>query len=166
MVWYKSSGFKFHRKEVRGQRLEEFGGGLWVEFNRKDAKNAKDIYFANIAPSRLCLRRHRSAVKVFFPLYSVQNLCIPLERFTREAYDQGTLLTYEDIAMILTTSLTTVKRDIHFLKKQGKFIMTQGAKDDMGVKTGIADYPIQVFLLYCSDLSWSPNTGILCFINI
>ncbi len=55
-----------------------------------------------------------------------------LERITRQAYDQGALLSYEDIAMILTTSPATVKRDIALLKKQGKFIMTRGAKLDMG----------------------------------
>lgn len=67
-----------------------------------------------------------------------------LERVTREAYDQGTLLSYEDLAMILTTSPATVKRDIYFLKQQGKFIMTRGAKLDMGPglshKTTIIDY--------------------------
>lgn len=55
-----------------------------------------------------------------------------LERVTREAYDQGALLSYEDLAMILTTSPATVKRDVHFLKQQGKFIMTRGSKLDMG----------------------------------
>lgn len=55
-----------------------------------------------------------------------------LERITRQAYDQGALLSYEDISMILTTSPSTIKRDIALLKKQGKFIMTRGAKLDMG----------------------------------
>jgi hypothetical protein len=55
-----------------------------------------------------------------------------LERITRQAYDQNALLSYEDIAMILTTSPATVKRDVAHLKKEGKFIMTRGAKLDMG----------------------------------
>ncbi len=67
-----------------------------------------------------------------------------LERVTREAYDQGTLLSYEDLAMILTTSPATVKRDVYFLKQQGKFIMTRGTKLDMGPglshKTTIIDF--------------------------
>ena len=67
-----------------------------------------------------------------------------LERVTRETYDQGALLSYEDLAMILTTSPSTVKRDVQFLKQQGKFIMTRGAKLDMGPglshKTTIIDY--------------------------
>lgn len=55
-----------------------------------------------------------------------------LMRLTRQAYDQGALLSYEDIAMLLTTSPSTVKRDIAHLKRQGLFIMTRGTKHDMG----------------------------------
>ena len=55
-----------------------------------------------------------------------------IERLTRQAYDQGALLTYEDLALLLTTSPATVKRDIFFLRKEGKFIVTRGAKLDMG----------------------------------
>jgi len=55
-----------------------------------------------------------------------------IERLTRQTYDQGALLTYEDIALLLTTSPATVKRDIFFLRKDSKFIMTRGTKLDMG----------------------------------
>ncbi len=67
-----------------------------------------------------------------------------LLRITKEAYDQGALLSYEDIAMILTTSSSTIKRDIVFLNKQGKMILTRGRKLDIGPglshKTVIIDY--------------------------
>jgi hypothetical protein len=53
-------------------------------------------------------------------------------RLTREAYDQGALLSYEDLAILLTTSPATVRRDIRHLRHDGKFIMTRGAKHDMG----------------------------------
>ena len=55
-----------------------------------------------------------------------------IARLTKQTYDQGALLSYEDLAMILTTSPATVKRDIYHLRKQGLFIMTRGAKKDMG----------------------------------
>lgn len=55
-----------------------------------------------------------------------------IERLTRQAYDQQALLSYEDLALLLTTSPATVKRDIMQLRKKGKFIMTRGAKLDMG----------------------------------
>ena len=55
-----------------------------------------------------------------------------IERLTRQAYDQGALLTYEDLALLLTTSPATVTRDVFFLRQEGKFIMTRGTKLDMG----------------------------------
>ena len=55
-----------------------------------------------------------------------------LARITKQAYDQGALLSYEDLAMILTTSPATVKRDIYHLRHNGMFIMTRGTKHDMG----------------------------------
>jgi hypothetical protein len=55
-----------------------------------------------------------------------------LARITRQAYEQGALLSYEDLAMILTTSPATVKRDVALLRHQGLFIMTRGTKHDMG----------------------------------
>ena len=55
-----------------------------------------------------------------------------LARLTRQAYDQGALLSYEDLAMLLTTSPSTVRRDVYHLRKQGLFILTRGMKHDMG----------------------------------
>lgn len=67
-----------------------------------------------------------------------------LARITRQAYEQGALLSYEDIAMLLTTSPATVKRDVRALNQSGKFIITRGSKLDMGPgishKTIIIDY--------------------------
>lgn len=55
-----------------------------------------------------------------------------LARLTRQCYDHGALLSYEDLAMLLTTSPATVKRDVQHLRRQGQFIMTRGTKHDMG----------------------------------
>jgi hypothetical protein len=67
-----------------------------------------------------------------------------LARLTRQAYEQGALLSYEDLAMILTTSPSTVRRDVSALNHNGMFVITRGAKLDMGPglshKTTIIDY--------------------------
>lgn len=55
-----------------------------------------------------------------------------LARLTREAYDQNALLSYEDLAMILTTSPSSVRRDVKHMRRQGQFIMIRGTKHDMG----------------------------------
>ena len=55
-----------------------------------------------------------------------------LARITKEAYDQNALLSYEDLAMLLTTSPSTIRRDVQHLRRQGQFTMTRGTKHDMG----------------------------------
>jgi hypothetical protein len=66
-------------------------------------------------------------------------------RLTRETYDQGALLSYEDLAILLTTSPATIKRDVRYLRDDGKFIMTRGVKHDMG--PGIS-HKTQIIELY------------------
>jgi hypothetical protein len=66
-------------------------------------------------------------------------------RLTREAYDQGALLSYEDLAILLTTSPATVRRDTRHLRNDGKFVMTRGVKHDMG--PGIS-HKTQIIELY------------------
>lgn len=66
-------------------------------------------------------------------------------RLTKQAYDQDALLSYEDLAVLLTTSPATIKRDIKQLKQQGLFVMTRGAKHDMG--PGIS-HKTQILELY------------------
>lgn len=67
-------------------------------------------------------------------------------RMTREAIDQGALLSYEDIAMLLTTSPATVRRDARQLRKDGKVVMTRGWKHDMGPGTSHKAQIIDLYL--------------------
>jgi len=55
-----------------------------------------------------------------------------LLRLSKQAYEQGAVLSYEDLAILLTTSPATVKRDAGLLRNQGLYIMTRGWKQDMG----------------------------------
>lgn len=73
-------------------------------------------------------------------------------RLTKEAYDQDALLSYEDLSVLLTTSPATVKRDIRQLKKDGYFVMTRGAKHDMG--PGIS-HKTQILELYFKDYAFT-----------
>ena len=66
-------------------------------------------------------------------------------RLTKETYDQDALLSHEDLAVLLTTSPATVKRDIRHLKQEGYFVMTRGAKHDMGPGTS---HKTQILELY------------------
>jgi hypothetical protein len=73
-------------------------------------------------------------------------------RMTREAIDQGGLLSYEDVAMLLTTSPATVRRDAGALRKAGKVVMTRGWKHDMGPGTS---HKAQIIDLYLKNYQFT-----------
>jgi hypothetical protein len=47
-------------------------------------------------------------------------------RITNEAIDQGGVLSYEDIAFILTCSVVTIKRDMSSMRKKGVILPSRG----------------------------------------
>jgi hypothetical protein len=55
-----------------------------------------------------------------------------IQRLTREAQDQGALLTQEDLARLLCASRSTIKRDIAYLRSQGIDVPTRGQIKDIG----------------------------------
>lgn len=55
----------------------------------------------------------------------IMRLCV-------QAQDQDGLLTQEDLALLLTTSPSTIKRDLRALRQQGHFPPTRGQQRDMG----------------------------------
>ena len=55
-----------------------------------------------------------------------------IQRLTREAQEQGALLTQEDLARLLCTSRSTIKRDIAQLRAAGLAVPTRGQMKDIG----------------------------------
>jgi hypothetical protein len=55
-----------------------------------------------------------------------------IQRLTQEAQEQGALLTQEDLARLLCTSRSTVKRDIAYLRTEGINVATRGQVKDIG----------------------------------
>lgn len=75
-----------------------------------------------------------------------------LLRITKEAIEQGALLSYEDIAFILTTSVITVKRDIAAMRRSGLTIPSRGWRHDMGRGT---THKTQILDLYFAGYQFS-----------
>ena len=75
-----------------------------------------------------------------------------LLRITKEAIEQGALLSYEDIAFLLTTSIVTIKRDIAALRRNGLTIPSRGWRHDMGRGT---THKTQILELYLSGYQFS-----------
>lgn len=55
-----------------------------------------------------------------------------IQRLTREAHEQGALLTQEDLARLLCSSRSSIKRDIAALRAAGVDVPTRGQVKDIG----------------------------------
>lgn len=55
-----------------------------------------------------------------------------ITRVTNEAIDQGGVLSYEDIAFVLTCSVVTIKRDMSRLRRSGIILPSRGWRQQMG----------------------------------
>lgn len=55
-----------------------------------------------------------------------------IQRLTREAQEQGALLTQEDLARLLCASRSSIKRDIVHLRREGTNVPTRGQIKDIG----------------------------------
>ena len=75
-----------------------------------------------------------------------------LMRITKEAIEQGALLSHEDIAFILTTSVITIKRDIATLRRSGRTIPSRGWRHDMGRGS---THKTQILDMYLSGYQFS-----------
>lgn len=75
-----------------------------------------------------------------------------LLRITKEVIEQGALLSYEDIAFVLTTSVVTVKRDIAAMRRRGLVIPSRGWRHEMGRGQ---THKTQILELYLSGYQFS-----------
>lgn len=79
---------------------------------------------------------------------------VQILRLTEEAYDQGGLLTQEDLGRILTVSARTIRRDVEDLMRQEVRLYLRGLQKDIG--KGIS-HKVQVVSLY---LQWKTYSEI------
>src|SRR3972149_1759561 len=73
-------------------------------------------------------------------------------RITNEAIDQGGVLSYEDIAFILTTSVVTIKRDMSQMRRKGIILPSRGWRHEMGRGQ---THKTQILDLYLSGYQFS-----------
>lgn len=73
-------------------------------------------------------------------------------RITNEAIDQGGILSYEDIAFILTCSVVTIKRDMSQMRKNGTILPSRGWRHEMGRGQ---THKTQILDLYLSGFQFS-----------
>jgi len=128
-AYYKQISTYFHQHA----NIQLTSGQICYEAVSADEPAGKHIVLARKISCRLTLNDVNEDFEILanYELAGLRRHRIL--RLTREAYDQGASLSYEDLAILLTTSPSTMKRDIRYLKKHdGKFVMTRGVKHDMG----------------------------------
>lgn len=69
-----------------------------------------------------------------------------LLRFANEAYDQGGLLIQEDLALLLTTGVRTIQRDMQEMRQQGIVVPTRGEIQDIGPTVSHKKKIIELYL--------------------
>lgn len=107
-------------------------GQIAYEAVAADEPPSKHIALARKVTTRLTLNEFNSDLQVLADRGLAGLRRHRILRLTREAYDQSAVLSYEDLAVLLTSSPATVKRDIRALRQSGFFIVTRGWKHDMG----------------------------------
>jgi hypothetical protein len=77
-------------------------------------------------------------------------------RLTEEAYEQGALLTHEDLACLLGSSLSTIKRDVRALRVQALNVPTRGQVKDIGKGVSHKTHIVQDYLAgyTFSEIQW------------
>lgn len=107
-------------------------GQIAYEAVAADEPPSKHIALARKVTTRLTLNDFNSDLQVLADRGLAGLRRHRILRLTREAYDQSAVLSYEDLAVLLTSSPATVKRDIRALRQAGFFVVTRGWKHDMG----------------------------------
>ena len=79
-----------------------------------------------------------------------------LVRLSEEAYEQGGLLSHEDLACLLSSSLATIKRDVSQLRQQGLQVPTRGQIKDIGKGVSHKSQIVQDYLAgyTFSEIEW------------
>lgn len=127
--------------------LEQMSGYL-LEYGSANLEGGQLQYCAVSAdePAGVALADARR-VSLVLTLHTVSDLDVAEEqglaemrrqrivRLCNEALDQGGLLTQEDLAVLLTTSHSTIKRDLRQLRAAGQWAPTRGEQRDIGPAT-------------------------------
>jgi len=70
-------------------------------------------------------------------------------RMTEEAYEQDALLTIEDLATLLCSSVRTIEYDLHHLREQGLAIRTRGQVKGIGLRVSHKAWIVGLYLDGC-----------------
>jgi len=136
----------FRLGDYNEDRKMQPGQMVWraIDQNEPAGKPLNLCVFKEIKLTVHCIEEDTAVHRAHGASAKRQQQCL---RMTNEAYDQGTLLTQEDLAILLDSDVKTIRGDIKKLQdKHGILIPTRGNKKDIGPGITHRDKAVMKFL--------------------
>jgi len=136
----------FRLGDYNEDRKMQPGQMIWraIDQNEPAGKPLKDCVYKEIKLTVHNIEEDTAVHREFGASAKRQQQCL---RMTNEAFEQGTLLTQEDLAILLDSDVKTIRGDIKKLQtKLGIQIPTRGNKKDIGPGITHRDKAVMMFL--------------------
>ena len=140
-------------REVLGQPISEVNGSGKMSYLAAPISDgaSKKVQDMRLKPVMLTL--HADDDIEVLSAHGISALRkVKIQRLAQEAYEQGALLTQEDIAVLLCSSVRTIRYDLKELRDQEIEVRTRGHVKGIGLRTS---HKANIIRLYLDGLEYS-----------
>ena len=134
-------------REVLGQPISEVNGAGKMEYLAAQISDgaSKKIQDMRLKPVMLTL--HADDDIEVLNAHGIAGLRkVKIQRLAQESYEQGALLTQEDLAVLLCSSVRTIRYDLKELRSQDIEVRTRGQVKGIGLRVSHKAKIIQLYL--------------------
>ena len=132
-------------KSIQTGQIEYYAVGL-------DEKSGKPLDKMQISKILLTLKRDKEDLDCLSTFGSVCLRQIRIQRLTEEALEQKSILSQEDLSIILNVDVRTIKRDIQELRNKEIAIITRGVFHNIGRGQ---THKVKIINLYLDSFTFS-----------
>jgi len=134
-------------REVLGQPISEVNGSGKMEYLAAQISDGASKAIRDMRLKPVTLTIHADDDIEVLNAHGISALRqVKIQRVAQEAYEQGALLTQEDLAVLLCSSVRTVRYDLKELRGQGIEVRTRGQVKGIGLRVSHKAKIIQLYL--------------------
>lgn len=134
-------------REVLGQPISEVNGSGKMEYLAAQISDGASKKISDMRLKPVMLTLHADGDIEVLSAHGIADLRkVKIQRLTQEAYEQGALLTQEDLAVILCSSVRTVRYDLKELRSHDIEVRTRGQVKGIGLRVSHKARIIQLYL--------------------
>lgn len=134
-------------REVIGQPISEVNGTGRIEFLAARISDGASRKIQDMRLKPVSLTLHEDGDIEVLNEHGISALRqVKIQRIAQEAYEQGALLTQEDLAVLLCSSVRTIRYDLKHLRDQGIEVRTRGQVKGIGLRVSHKAKIIQLYL--------------------